>query len=66
MKRYRAIRQPGKTYWNIEEFDTEFQIASMWDEIDYCYATRADAEQVIFATVARDRGAIGEWIDGPI
>jgi hypothetical protein len=67
MKQFRAIRNPYEKLWRVEEFDTEFQIASYWKEK---FASKTEAEKAIKKFVEepafKDDGEKGEWIRGPI
>jgi hypothetical protein len=68
MKSYRAVRAPHQNFWNIEIFNTEFQIAYM--ATLFPFKTKQEAEQFILDAYFKDidhddEGDVGEWF-GPI
>lgn len=77
MMQYRAVRLPNDTYWHIECFDAEFQVAYKhieWVEDKDKFATqkfvsKAAAERFIRDSLFnndKDAGEVGEWIRGSI
>jgi hypothetical protein len=71
MIKYRAIRRKGDFVWHIEEWDTEFQVASISNDV---YISQAIAENWIkyhiipnsMKPTNEDNGEQGEWINGPL
>lgn len=64
MKKFRAVRFPNHFSWKIEEWDSEFQVASIHF---ITFESKERAEQYIRVNlIAKDIGENGEWIDGSI
>ena len=67
MKQFITIRKPHEKDWRVEEYDTEYQIASYWKDR---YKSKADAVKAINEFIMKPEfkaeGEIGEWIHGSL